>query len=179
MDNIDTPLFTYVILPVLIFLARIIDVSMGTVRIIMVSKGMKRWVPFIAFFEILIWIIAITRIMKHLDSWLCYIAYAAGFATGNYIGMLIEEKIAMGHGLVRVITKKAAGELIERLRQSGYGTTVLDAQGADGPVAVIFVIINRKNIKEVIGFIQKFNPQALYTIEDIKYVNKKIFFKKR
>ncbi|MBN1183100.1 MAG: DUF2179 domain-containing protein [Bacteroidales bacterium] len=179
MSFFESPAFTYVVLPLLIFLARIVDVSMGTVRIILVSKGMKRWVPFIAFFEILIWIVAITRIMKHLDNWVCYIAYAGGFATGNYIGMIIEEKLAMGHGLVRIITKKAADELIERLRKSGYGTTVLDAQGADGAVAVIFVIVDRKNIKEVIGFVKEFNPQALYTIEDIRYVNKNIFFKKR
>ena len=92
----DSSLFTYAILPVLIFLSRLIDVTIGTLRIIMVSKGQKSWAPILGFFEVLIWLIAISKIFQNLDNWLCYVTYAAGFATGNYIGLFLEEKLAVG-----------------------------------------------------------------------------------
>lgn len=173
---IDFNWFDLVILPLLIFFARIMDVSMGTVRIILVSKGYKKLAPIVGFFEILIWIIAITRIVDNLDNWICYIAYALGFATGNYIGMLIEERLALGYEMVRIITKKEANNLIKELREKGYGTTAVDAHGNLGDVAVIYVIVSRKKLKEVVGLIYKHNPKALYTIEDIRYVSKEIFF---
>ena len=88
----DSDLFSYVLMPLLIFLARICDVSIGTLRIIFVSKGKKNIAPILGFFEVLIWITAISKIMQNLDNYINYIAYAAGFATGNLIGMIIEEK---------------------------------------------------------------------------------------
>lgn len=179
MSYIETTTFTFVVLPLLIFFARIMDVSLGTIRIIFISKGYKSIVPIIAFIEILIWILAITRIMQNLDNWVCYIAYAGGFAAGSYIGMIIEEKLALGHELVRIITKKEAFRLVDMLRDKGYGITTLKAQGAEGEVAVIYVIVSRKNMNDVVSLIKEYNPQALYTIEDIRFVNKKIFFKKR
>lgn len=179
MSFFDSNTFIYILLPLLIFLARIVDVSLGTVRIIFVSKGFRSLVPIIAFIEILIWIVAITRIMKHLDNWVCYVAYAGGFAVGNYVGMIIEEKLALGHEMVRIITKKPAMELIQALKNEGYGITSVEARGVEGPVAVIYVIVNRKKMKTVVSIIQEYNPQALYTIEDIRFVNKRIFFKKR
>lgn len=174
---IDFNWFDIVILPVLIFFARIMDVSIGTVRIILVAKGYKKFAPLAGFFEVLIWIIAITRIVENLDNWICYFAYAGGFATGNYIGMIIEERLALGYEMVRVITKREADDLISELREKGYGTTSVDAKGNLGDVGVIYVIVSRKKLKEVIDLISRFNPRALYTIEDIRYVSKDIFFK--
>ncbi len=168
--------FDVVILPLLIFVARIMDVSIGTVRIILVAKGYKKLAPIAGFFEILIWIIAITRIVDNLDNWICYIAYALGFATGNYIGMIIEERLALGYETVRIITKREANNLIQELREKGYGTTSVDAHGNLGDVAVIYVIVSRKKLKQVIELIYKHNPKALYTIEDIRYVSKEVFF---
>ncbi len=168
--------FDVVILPLLIFVARIMDVSIGTVRIILVSKGYKKLAPIAGFFEILIWIIAITRIVDNLDNWICYIAYALGFATGNYIGMIIEERLALGYETVRIITKREANNLIQEFRERGYGTTSVDAHGNEGDVAVIYVIVSRKKLKKVIELIYKHNPKALYTIEDIRYVSKEVFF---
>ena len=98
----------YIILPLLIFLARICDVTLGTIRIIAVSKGLKRLAPFLGFFEVFIWILAISRIMQNLNNPICYIAYAGGFAAGNYVGMKVEEKVALGIILIRVITYKEA-----------------------------------------------------------------------
>jgi len=173
---IDFNWFDIVILPLMIFFARIMDVSIGTVRIILVAKGYKKFAPLAGFFEVLIWIIAITRIVENLDNWICYIAYASGFAAGNYIGMIIEERLALGYEMVRIITKKEAKDLIMELRDKGYGTTSVDARGNLGDVAVIYVIVSRKKLRQVIDLISTFNPHALYTIEDIRYVSKEVFF---
>lgn len=177
MEFIHTDLFTYVILPLFIFCARIIDVSLGTMRIIFVTKGMRKVAPIIGFFEVFIWLLAISRIMQNLDNWVCYVAYAGGFATGNLIGMIIEEKLAIGHEMIRVITRRDATSLIDELRETGHGVTWLDAKGADGDVAILYIIARRSMIPEVLHLINKHNPRALYTIEAIKYVNKEIFHK--
>ncbi|HDR67781.1 MAG TPA: DUF2179 domain-containing protein [Bacteroidaceae bacterium] len=166
----DSFYFDYIILPVLIFLARIIDVPLDTLRVIMVSKGYRRLAPYIGFFQVLIWIITITRIMENLDNWLTYVAYAAGFGTGIYVGMVIEEKIAMGYELLRVITRAGADELIAALREQGYTVTVTIGEGRDGKVGIIFLYLKRKVIKDVIEIVKKFNPNAFYTIEDMRFV---------
>ncbi len=95
-DFFGSDWFNYLVLPAAIFLARICDVTIGTLRIIFVSKGNKLIAPVLGFFEVLIWIIAITRIIENLNNPFCYVAYAAGFATGNYIGLRVEEKLAVG-----------------------------------------------------------------------------------
>lgn len=175
MEFINSELFTLVLLPLFIFLARIVDVSLGTLRIIFVTKGMRHIAPLVGFVEVFIWIIAISRIMQNLDNWLCYVAYAAGFASGNYVGMIIEEKLAIGHEMVRIITRKDATNLIGELREKGYGVTSVKAEGIEGDVAIIYLIVRRSMIKEVLALINKHNPRALYTVEAIKYVNKDIF----
>ena len=175
MEVFNSDVVTYLLLPLFIFVARIIDVSLGTLRIIFVTKGMKRVAPLVGFFEVLIWLMAISRIMQDLDNWACYIAYAAGFATGNFVGMFLEEKLAIGHEMIRVITRKDATKLIENLRAMGYGVTSVRAEGIEGEVAVIYIIARRSMIKDVLDQINLFNPRALYTVESIKYVNKEIF----
>ncbi len=176
MDFFHSDHFNLIVLPIMIFMLRIVDVSLGTVRIIFVSKGVKRIAPFIGFFEVLIWIFVVSRIMTHLDNWICYVAYAGGFATGNYIGMILEEKLAIGHELVRVITKKEAKDLVAALNDKGFGITSIKAMGVSGEVAVIYIIINRSKIDEVLAIIKDFNPKALFTIEEIRSVNKEIFY---
>lgn len=175
MEVLNSDLVTYVLLPLFIFVARIIDVSLGTLRIIFTTKGMKRVAPLVGFFEVLIWLMAISRIMQDLDNWACYVAYAAGFASGNFVGMFLEEKLAIGHEMIRVITRKDATNLIAELRAKGYGVTSVRAEGIEGEVAVIYIIARRSMIKTVLDDINTFNPRALYTVESIKYVNKEIF----
>ncbi len=109
----DTWYFDYLILPLLIFLARIVDVSMDTIRLIFIARGFKKFAPLIGFFQVLVWIITITRIMANLDNWTCYVAYAAGFAAGNFTGMILEEKLALGVEMIRVITQRKADNLIQ------------------------------------------------------------------
>jgi uncharacterized protein YebE (UPF0316 family) len=109
--------------------------------------------------------------MANLDNWMTYIGYAAGFATGTYVGMIIEGKIALGYELVRIITRKTAEDLIETLRNLNYPVTSVRAMGREGDVDIIFVVLQRRRISEVTDIIQKFNPNAFYTIEDVRFVS--------
>ncbi len=168
-------LFTYLVLPLLIFISRIMDVTIGTIRIVMVSKGQKLWAPFLGFFEVLIWLIAMSKIFENIDNWLCYFTYAAGFATGNYIGLKLEEKLAVGLVKIQIITRKEAKKLIEVLIEAGYGITHQDAKGANQNVSIIYSIINRKDLHKVEKIVSAHNPNAFYSIEDVKFVNKKVF----
>ena len=171
----DSNLFTYFLLPFLIFIARIGDVSIGTVRIVMISKGQKFWAPFLGFFEVFIWLLAISKIFENLDNWVCYFAYSAGFATGNYIGLIIEEKLAFGVVKLQIITRKEASELIAILIDSGYGITHHEADGSTQKVSIIYSIIKRSDLPIVLDLIKTYNPNAFYSIEDVKFVNKGVF----
>ena len=180
MENIfhvNPDIFTWVILPLLIFIARICDVSIGTLRLILVSKGFKIIAPILGFFEVIIWILAISQIMKHLDNVVCYIAYGGGFAMGNYVGMILEEKISLGSVIFRIIPKDDAEELIKYLKSQNYGVTIVDGEGSMGKVKVIFSIIDRKFINHVVYMINQYNPRAFYSIEDVKAVSEGIFRK--
>ncbi len=169
------PLFNYLILPLLIFVARIIDVTIGTIRIVMVAKGQKIWAPVLGFFEVLIWLLAISRIFENLDNWLCYFGYGAGFATGNYIGLQIEEKLAMGIVKIQIITRKSADTLIENLKAAGYGITHQDAMGGNEEVSIIYSIIKRTELPRIVEKIKTYNPKAFYSIEDVRFVSHGIF----
>lgn len=176
---VDTNLFSLIILPLLIFLARICDVSIGTMRIIFVSKGKKSIAPILGFFEVLIWIIAISKIMQNLDNYVNYVAYAAGFATGNFVGMILEEKLAVGIQMIRVFANERGTELVQTLNSKGYGATVVEACGAREKVHLIYTIVQRNELEKVLSLIEGFNPKAFYTIEDIKSVNEGIFTHQR
>jgi len=171
----DSGIFTYFILPLLIFLARICDVTIGTLRIVMVAKGQKFLAPVLGFFEVLIWIITMSKVVQNLDNCMCYIGYAGGFATGNLIGLLLEEKLALGSVKIQIITQKDAALLIEALKNSGYGITFHDAQGGTEKVSIIHTIINRSAINKVEEIIRNYNPKAFYSIEDVKFVSRGIF----
>jgi len=168
----DSEIFDLILLPILIFCARIIDVTIGTFRIVMVSKGKKYIAPFLGFIEVTIWIMAIGKIMQNLDNWVNIVAYASGFATGNYIGLIIEEKVAMGVVKIQIITAKAATELIAKLVLLGYGITHHEATGANGKVSIMYSIVNRAEVDKVVDMISTYNPNAFYSIEDVKFVNK-------
>jgi len=171
--------FAWVILPLLIFLSRIADVPLGTVRLIFVSRGMKYVAPVVGFFEVLIWIIVIGQIMQHLSNPLCYIAYAAGFAMGNFIGILIAEKLSLGLALIRIITPKEIDGFTECLRERRYGVTCLEGQGANGPVQVVFTIVQRREVDSVVELIKKLNPQAFFTIEEVDFAERGVFPRRR
>lgn len=168
-------LYTWFLLPLLIFLARLTDVSMGTVRVIFVSRGLKYFAAIAGFFEILIWLLAIGQIMTNLSNPACYIAYAGGFAAGNFIGISIAEKLSLGLALIRVITQQDASPLVEQLKDRNYGVTSLDAHGTSGQVKVVFTIVPRREVSSVIALIKEFNPQSFYSIEEVGFVEKGVF----
>ena len=172
---LDSSLYAWFILPLLILMARIADVSLGTIRVIFISKGLKYLASLIGFFEILIWLLAIGQIMKNLSNPACYIAYAGGFAMGNFIGIWIAEKLSLGVVLIRIITGKDAAELVDNLRTNEYGVTSIDGHGIDGGVKVIFTIVPRREVVTVVDSIKKFNPKAFYSIEEIGFVEKGVF----
>lgn len=168
----DGDLFSYVLLPLLIFFARICDVTVGTLRIVMVSKGQKLIAPLLGFFEVIIWLITMSKIIQNIDNWVAYVAYGAGFAAGNYVGLIIEEKLAVGIVQLQIITRKSAQNLIAKLKASGYGITHHEAQGAMEKVAVIYTIIKRNEINKVLEIMRTYNPNAFYSIEDVKSISK-------
>ena len=170
-----TDLGKWVLLPILIFLARVSDVSIGTLRIIFVSRGYKLLAPLLGFFEIMIWLLAIGQIMHNLDNFVCLFAYAGGFSFGNLAGIWIENKLAVGKVLVRIITEKGASELVESLRIYGFGATNITAEGSRGPVNVIYSVINRSDIGKVHHLINRLNPRSFYTVEDIRELAHGIF----
>lgn len=174
----DTSFYNYFLLPFLIFVSRIMDVSIGTVRIVMVSKGERFWAPLLGFFEVLIWLLAISRIMANLDNWTSYFAYAAGFATGNYVGLIIEERLAMGIVKIQFILRRSATEVIQNLKNAGYGIVHHDATGGREDVHIIYSIIRRNDIQKVENIVKTTDPKAFYSIEDVKSVNHGIFRKK-
>jgi len=171
----DSGLFSFGIMPLLIFLARICDVSIGTLRIIFVSKGKKNIAPILGFFEVLIWITAISKIMQNLDNYVNYVAYAAGFATGNFVGMIIEEKLAMGIQMIRIFTNEKGMDLVKLLNRNGFGATTIEAHGAVDKVHLVYSIVHRNELEKVLEVINSFNPKAFFTIEDVKAVNEGIF----
>jgi uncharacterized protein YebE (UPF0316 family) len=168
---IHSPVFNWVVLPLLIFCARICDVTIGTIRILLLARGRKLLVPFLGFVEVMIWLLAARQVLMGMDNFVTYIAFAGGFATGNFVGMIIEEKLAVGLEVIRVITRKDATELFEHLKKQGYGVTCLDAQGATGKVNLIFTVVDRCQHAKVIAIIKKFNPKAFYSVEDVKAVS--------
>jgi len=172
---LNSAFFAWILLPLLIFIARVADVSLGTVRVIFITRGLKYLAPIVGFFEILIWLLAIGQIMRNLSNPVCYIAYAGGFATGNYVGIWIAEKLSLGVVLIRVITSKDASELLEYLKSADYGVTNVDAQGLAGKVQVVFTIVRRREVASVVNLIKQFNPKAFYTIEEVGFVEEGIF----
>lgn len=174
-ELVSSDIYTWLIIPVLIFLARIVDVSIGTVRILFISRGKKYLAPILGFCEVLIWLLAIGQIMRNLTNVLCYVAYAGGFATGTYVGLWIEEKLAVGLLMVRVVTHRDATPLIEHLRQESFGVTHVAARGLSGRVRIVFTIIRRSNLSKVIRIIRQFHPNAFYSTEDVRSVSKAVF----
>lgn len=172
---LNSPVFSWVILPILIFCSRICDVSLGTIRIIFVSRGKKSLAPLLGFFEVSIWLLAISQIMQNLDNAVCFVAYAGGYAMGNYVGILIEEKLAMGTLIIRIFLVHDESGMKEKLHDAGFGVTSINAQGMNGEVKIIYTVIKRKNLEKAISIIEECESKAFYSIEDAKSVKQGIF----
>lgn len=169
--TIDSWVYSWVVLPLLIIFARIADQTIGTLRLIFLSKGFRVLAPVLGFFEVIIWLLAVGQIFHHLDNWFTYVAYGLGFAFGNYIGIVLEQRISLGSVIVRIVPKYDTTELISYLKERNYGITSVAAEGSRGPVKVIFSIIKRRDIEDFVSIIKRYNPNAFYTIEDVRAVH--------
>lgn len=166
----ESEIMNIILVCLLVFAARTFDVSIGTMRIIYVSHGRKLAASLCGFFETLVWLFAFVQIVQNLTNLWYYLAFAAGFATGTFVGIMLEEKLAMGMLIVRVIARKETPQTVQSLRESGFGVTTLEAEGKDGPVDVFYTIIKRTEIRKVLDIIKKFNQNPVYTIEDLRFV---------
>ena len=173
----ESDVYLWVVLPLLIFTARILDVSIGTMRIMFVSRGMKAWSAFLGFFEVLIWISVIGQVLQNLSNPLTYIAYAAGFAAGNFIGILLEQKLSIGKIILRIITSKDVTELRKYLKSKDLRFTQLDGSGSEANVNILFTISDRKHLPVLIKGINEYVPSAFYSIEDVRRVRDGNFLK--
>lgn len=174
-EFLTSPVFAWVVLPIFIFLARICDVSLGTIRVIFISKGIKYLAPCIGFFEVIIWLVAIGQVMQNITNPISYIAYGAGFACGTFIGMTIEERLSIGLAVIRIITREDAKDLMADLRKKNYGVTSLDAEGATGQVKVLLMVAKRQDIRDIVASVKVHHPNAFYTIEDVRTAKEGVF----
>jgi len=148
-------------------------------RVIFISRGIKYLAPIIGFFEVIIWLLAIGQVMQNLTNVASYIAYGAGFAAGTLLGMMIEERLSLGLVIIRVITRRDSTGLLQHLKEHNYGFTSIDAEGSRGRVKILFMVLKRQNLREVIGVIKTYQPTAFYSIEDVKSVAEGVFPQKK
>jgi uncharacterized protein YebE (UPF0316 family) len=155
----------------LIILARIADVSLGTIRTINVVHGRRLLALVLGFFEVLIWILVVSRVITGAAATPAYaIAYALGFALGNYVGMTIESKLALGHQVVRIFTRRGP-VLAAALRESGLLVTQFEGHGRDGPVQELFIQIGRRAAARVVAQARELDPTCYYMVDDVRVVS--------
>ncbi|MBN2328777.1 MAG: DUF2179 domain-containing protein [Candidatus Omnitrophica bacterium] len=166
MDIYGVPL-----LPFFIFFARIFDVSIGTLRIIFVSRGLRYTAPILGFFEVIIWLLAVSHVVRNVNSPILIVSYGLGYATGNYIGMLIESRLRLGLVILRIITRKDATKIVKFLRSERHLVTKIEAEGLHGRVHVIFMVLKRKALANILKTLKEYHPHAYFSVEDVREVH--------
>jgi uncharacterized protein YebE (UPF0316 family) len=165
-------------LPILVFFARVLDVTLGTLRIIFIGKGKRLLAPLLGFVEVFIWIVVVSQLVRNVSNLAGYLAYATGFAVGNYVGMVIENRLAIGTLIVRAIVTGETETLVRSLKEVGYGVTLFDAYGTNGPVKVIYTVIKRKELVNVTHLLHASHPHVFYTVEEARLASEGIFHRK-
>ena len=166
-------------LPVTIFFGRICDVSLGTLRIVFVAKGEKTMAPIIGFVEVFIWIVIIAQVLSQANDIYSYVAYAGGYATGTYIGLLVEERIGLGFVVYRVFTVRNGFDLVAMFKQNGFGATVTHGEGSVAEIDIVEAAVGRKDSRSVEAIIDAFDPKAFYLVEDVRAKEKGVFTKRQ
>ncbi len=175
IETVDMGLVLGSWLPIGIFLAELMVVTLSTIRIIFVSRGQKILASCLGFFEIMLWLMAIGQIMKNLDCPLCHLAFAGGFTLGNYLGIWFEGVLAMGKLGLKIVSPQVTNPLAEVLSARGYGMTLTEGIGNQGPVQVISMIIKRRDLKSVSGLIKSVDPQAFVAISEVQNTERGVF----
>ncbi len=156
----------------LIFLLRVSDMTLDTLRVLMVMRGRKPIAWVLGFFQATIFIVAISSVLSNLSNFLNVIGYAAGFATGNVVGMLIEERLAIGHINLSIVSPNLGSAIANRLRDEGYAITEIPARGKDGMVTLLSSSVLRKNVNNVRKIVNDIDPGAFITAEDVRPVRR-------
>jgi len=156
------------ILPILVFLAETCVCTICTVRTIFIARGKKGLASLLGFFEVSTWLFAITKVMQNLNRVDCFLAFVIGFTLGNFLGILLEKKVALGRVVIQLTTRKEASGLVEELRSAGYGVTTQEARGATGPVQVVFTVIPRRELDGLVALLLEFDRDAFYSVHDLQ-----------
>lgn len=159
-------------LALVIFFLRVTDMTLDTLRVLFVIRQKRFAAWLLGFLQSTIWVIAITSVLSNLDNLWNIIAYASGFATGNVVGMVVEEALAIGHVHLRVISSGRGNAIVEAVRIAGYAATEVAGRGKDGTVAVISCSIKRKHISKLQKEINQIDPKAFITVEEIRPVHR-------
>jgi uncharacterized protein YebE (UPF0316 family) len=154
----------------LIFALRVSDMTLDTLRVLFVMRGKKKIAWVLGFFQSAIFVLAIGKVLSQVNNPLNIIGYAAGFATGNVVGMMIEERIAIGHILVNIISPRRGSAIANHLRENGYAVTELSGRGKDGMVTFIHCSVLRKQVDVVYQLVNEIDPEAFITAEDVRPV---------
>lgn len=163
------PIFALPYGPLVIFALRIVDVSLGTVRMILMVRGRRELSAAIGFVEVLIWIVAVGNALQHLGSPYHVVGYAGGFAAGTYVGIAVEDYLAFGTVVVRaIIPDEAHGTTARSLRAEGFAVTEVDGRGQSGPVDVLNVVVNRSEAPRVVEAVEAEAPRSFITVEEIR-----------
>jgi uncharacterized protein YebE (UPF0316 family) len=165
--------------PLLIFFMRVTDVSLATVRMLLIMRNARLWAPLIGFFEVLIWLLAAGTAIQHLDSPLHVLGYAGGFAAGNWVGLLLEERLAFGFASVQVFAPVHGSELASALRAFGHGVTQIQGRGGEGPVDLIMSVVKRKDLPAVSALVNDLAPESFVSVEEPTAIQHGWLFPKR
>jgi uncharacterized protein YebE (UPF0316 family) len=156
----------------LIFCLRVITSAMTTIRTILITRGHKIFAALLGFVEISIWVIAISQVLSHLGNVWNVVGYSGGFAAGTLIGMVIEERLALGYSDLHIISKQKGSEVAQALREAGYGVTVAIGHGQNGQVTTINTVARRKSVPRALGVVTSVDPEAFVTIEEARYIRR-------
>lgn len=163
------------LLAVALFFARILDVSIGTLRTILIIRGYRIEGSVLGFLEILIWVAAAAQVITNLEAWYLAVAYAAGFAAGNYVGSWLESRLALGAEIVRAISKSPQVNLTERLHRERYDVVKMAGQAPEGvPVEVLLVVESRRRVPRLLRLVHETDPEAVCTISDVRIPAKRM-----
>ena len=163
-----------IITGIVVFFARVADVSLGTIRTISIVHGRTKTAFFLGFIEISIWLAVIAAVLSDIMTRpLLGVFYAVGFSTGNVVGILIERRLAFGHIVLRVISSRETGErLASTIREAGFGVTTFEGSGMSGPVTLLYIAARRKDVNGLLPMIRRMAPDAFYIMELASSVSK-------
>lgn len=167
-------IFSYspVVSALVIFVLRIFDMGLDTIRVLFVVRGKKQLAWVLGFFQSLIFIVAISSVLANANNWLNILGYAAGFATGNVVGMIIEERMALGYIHLTIYSSTRGAAVAEALRKDGYAVTEVAGRGKDGTVTVLHCSVLRKKVDSVETIVLEEDPTAFITSADVRQVRR-------